>query len=195
MSFKTKKIRVFFPKKGPNKKALLALSNISRLPKEEAMRAYKKLLRTSTPLERKAISLHHKTLKKRMPILRTFNSLVEEYRLKNPKFKGIIIFGGTVKKHTPPTDLDFIFVGELPQKHKVEFTKRLYDTTGILPNLFPVEINLEKKPRQFEELLSIPYLSSPEEWTVQNFIGPISERRKIMSAYKSALKKIKPFRE
>jgi hypothetical protein len=194
-SFKTKKERVFFPRKGPNKKALLELSNIVRMEKGKAQEAYKRLLRTSNPEQRRSIMLHRKTMKNRMPIFNAFKSLVDKYRAEHPKFKGVIIFGGAVKKHTKPTDLDFIFVGELPQKQKVEFTKALYSATGILPNPFPVEINLNKNPKQFEELLSIPYLSAPEEWTVQNFVGPISERRKIVGAYKSALKKIKPFRE
>jgi|GEM_PF-1997251 len=194
MPFATKKVRKFFPRKGPEKKALMFLSNLARLPSEKAKRVYKKVLSSKKGVERTILARARKVFSSRKEIFSEFSSLVSEYRQKNPEFDGVIIFGGVVKKETSPTDLDFVFVGNLSDKEKSDFCSKLYKKFGVLPNPFPVKINLRSEKNPFDSLLSIPYLHAPEEWTVQNFVGPNSVRRKLMRAYQSSMKRIKPVR-
>jgi len=194
MSFVLKKVRKFFPKKGPEKKALMFLSNLARLPKGKASEVYKKVLSSKAGAEREVLVRTRKAFSSRKEIFSGFSSLVADFRKRNPNFEGVIIFGGVVKKPTPPTDLDFIFVGNLPDSEKKLFCSALHERFGIPPNPFPVKIDLHGKVNPFDSLLSVPYLHAPEEWTVQNFVGPNSARRKLMRAYNSSLKRIKPAR-
>ncbi len=191
-TFQLKKVRKFFPKKGPERKAFMFLSNLSKIDKRKVKEVYKKVLESKSSAERKVLIKSRKVFASRKEIFGSFSSLVNTYRAKEHSFWGVIIFGGVVKKSTPPTDLDFIFVGELSDKSKAEFCSTLYARTGVPPNPFPVEVNLEKNPKCFEQLLSIPYLHNPREWTVQNFVGPIEQKRKLVKAYNLALKRIKP---
>jgi len=188
MSFKTKKIRKMFPRKGPEKKTLMFLSNLLRIKGSKRKAIYKKVLKSKNASDRAILIKARKVASSRKNIFNSFSNLVKKYRDEYPSFEGVIIFGGVVKKETPPTDLDFIFVGELPQKAKKTFCDKLVNLTGVPANPFPVKINLREDPKQFEKLLSIPYLHAPEEWTVQNFVGPNQFRRKLLGAYKKALK-------
>jgi hypothetical protein len=190
--FKTKKYRKFFPKKGPEKKALMFLSSLSRLEPRKAKEVYKKVLKSKSGKEKRVLLDARKTFKSRQQIFMTFDSLVNRYRREEPGFWGVIIFGGLVKKPTPPTDLDFIFVGKLSDSARAAFCSELRAVTGVPPNPFPVELDLRVKHNRFEELLTVPYLHSPREWTIQNFVGPIEYKRELTRAFRSALKRVKP---
>lgn len=183
-----------FPKKGPERKSLMFLSNLLRLDPKRRKEVYKKVLKSKTGKERATLIHARKVASKRKEIFLKFDSLVREFSKRNPRFEGVIVFGGTVKKDTPPTDIDFIFVGTLPEKEKSIFTKELAKSLGIQANPFPVKIELDTNPKRWEDLLSTPYLHGPEEWTPQNFIGNDMFRRRIMRRYKSALKTSDIFR-
>jgi len=192
--FQQKKVRKFFPRKGPEKKALMFLSNLSRIPAKKRKAVYTKVLKSKSPEERRVLVKARKVFSSRRGVFRTFSSLVERFRAEEPSFQGVIIFGGVVKKDTPPTDLDFIFVGHISDRAKASFCDELYKSTGIPANPFPIKIDLSSDPRIFDKLISVPYLHFPEEWTVQNFVGPLSVKRALMKSYKGAFKRVKPYR-
>jgi predicted nucleotidyltransferase len=189
LSFKTKKVRKMFPRKGPEKKALHFLSNLLRVSPNKRKEVYRKVLKTKKGEERRTLIKARKVASQRKEIFQKFNSLVNEYISKYPNFEGVIIFGGVVKKETSPTDLDFIFVGKLPEKARANFSKELTSSLGVQANPLPVEIDLDSNPKRWEEILSIPYLHAPEEWTVQNFVGPDIYRRRLVNSFKKAMKK------
>ncbi len=172
MAFALKKVRKMFPKKGPERKALKFVSNIERMPKINRANIIKRFLKSKSISEKKVVLGVLKAYKKRAPLFSTFNDLVKDFRKANPLFDGVIIFGGIVKKKTAPTDLDFIFVGDLADLEKKRFCDLLYKKTGVPANPFPVKLNIRSNPNVFESLLTVPYLHSPQEWTVQNFVGP-----------------------
>lgn len=190
MAFAQKKVRKFFPKKGPEKKALMFLSNVSRIKKENRKSIYKKVLKSKNLNERKVLIKARRTFSSRKKIFNSFQVLVNDYRKKYPSFQGVIIFGGVVKKESNPTDLDFVFIGALPENAKKDFCNILCSKTNIPVNPFPVKIDVLSNPKIFNELLSIPYLHFPKEWTVQNFVGPIEIKRKLQKSYNLALKEI-----
>lgn len=191
MSFKTKKVRKMFPKKGPEKKALNFFADLVNAPENLRKNIYKKVLRRKKGKDKEEILKIRKTLKNRKIIFNEFQILVNEYKSKYADFNGVIVFGGVVKKHTSPTDLDFIFVGYLPKNAKANFCKALKEKTGVPANPFPINLKLSSKINPFERLLSIPYLHSPKEWTVQNFVGSNMDRRKLKYLFNSAYKKLK----
>lgn len=192
MAFEIKKVRKMFPKKGPERKALKFASNIERMPKIERGKIIKRFLKSKSVSERKVALSVLRTYKERAPLFGTFNELVKDFRKVNPSFSGVIIFGGIVKKKTAPTDLDFIFVGNLADSEKKRFCDLLSNKTGVPANPFPVKLDVVANPNVFESLLKVPYLHNPQEWTVQNFVGPNNIRRLLMNSYKRALKRINP---
>ena len=192
MAFALKKVRKMFPKKGPERKALKFASNLEQMPKEERANIIKRFLKSKSSSEKKVALGILKVYKGRAFLFGTFNELVADFRKANPLFDGVIIFGGVVKKKTAPTDLDFIFVGNLADSEKGRFCDLLSKKTGVPANPFPVKLDVRANPNIFESLLKIPYLHSPQEWTVQNFVGPNNIRRLLMKSYKRALKRITP---
>lgn len=183
-----------FPKKGAERKALMFASNVSNMPKEKRFGALRRFLKGKSVSERAVARSVLRTYKSRTKVFNTFNGLVSEFRKKNPSFEGVILFGGAVKKASPPSDLDFIFVGNLPNSEKKRFCNLLSQRTGIVANPFPVKIDVRSNPKVFDSLLSIPYLHNHREWTVQNFVGPLSAKRRLVKAYNSSLKRVKPAR-
>ncbi|MGI6589759.1 MAG: hypothetical protein ACOX1V_03815 [Candidatus Iainarchaeum sp.] len=188
------KVRKMFPKKGAERKALMFASNVGNLSKEKKFSALKGFLRKKSASERAVAKKVLRTYKSRTKIFNEFKGLVNEFRVKYPSFDGVIIFGGTVKKASKPTDLDFMFVGNLPSAEKKRFCELLSERTGIVANPFPVKIDVRSNPKAFDKLLSIPYLHSHREWTVQNFVGPISVKRMLTKSFKGSLKRVKPAR-
>lgn len=179
-----------FPKKGPEKKALFFLSNLLRLDNAKRKSVYKKVLKSKKSLEKSTLVRLRRTASSRRKVFLTMDSLVKDYVKKCPGFEGVIIFGGIVKKESPPTDLDFIFVGKLAEKDRRDFSNILQKELKIPTNPFPVEIDLNSNPKRWEELLSTPYLSSYREWVPQNFVGPDFFRRRLNRKFSSALKKV-----
>jgi len=190
--FVVKKVRKMFPKKGVERRALMFASNVGNLSEEKKFSALKSFLKNKSASKRVVAKKVLRAYKSRAELFNTFKSLVNDFRLKNPSFEGVIIFGGVVKKATPPTDLDFIFVGNLPHLEKKRFCDLLLEKTGVVANPFPVKIDIKSNPRVFDSLLSVPYLHNHREWTVQNFVGPLSVKRLLVKSYKGALKRVNP---
>lgn len=191
-SASVKKYRKYFPKKGPERKALMFLPNLLKAPKEKRAEIYKKVLARKKGIDRESLIKYRRVMKKRMSVFNSIDSTVKEFRQKNPRFVGVILFGGVGKKVTAPTDLDVMVVGELFPSEKKEFLRLLEQRTGLFPDTPAFTINPDKAKEVFLHYLSkeLPYFSSPREWTIQNFFGPVQAKRKIMLAFKSAQKQL-----
>ena len=191
------KVREYFPKKGPKRKALMFVSNLLQAPKSERQRIYAKVMRdkirSGKVKEASEIRTLVATARKRMSLFRTINSAVEEYRRTNPRFQGVILFGGTSKRTTAPTDLDVMVVGDLFPAEKKEFLKTLGSATKMVPDSPTFCITISNSKELFLQYLSkeLPYFSSEREWTIQNFFGPANVKRKIVAAFRSAVKELK----
>lgn len=189
---KPKKYRKYFPKKGPERKTLMFLPNLFNLPKEKASAIYKKVLREKKGIERKTLIDTRRVAKNRSLVFRGIKSAFEEFSKKNPNLKGVIVFGGATKKTTDPTDLDIILVGDLQTNQKREFLKLVESRTGLFPDAPNFTLTTQNAKEIFMMYLSkqSPYFSSPREWTLQNFIGPSSIKRQIISSFNYARKKL-----
>ncbi|MFA5357831.1 MAG: hypothetical protein WC308_02815 [archaeon] len=187
-----KKQRVYFPKRGPTRKSLMFLANLLKAPEEQRAKIYQKVLKSKKGVERAKLIEFRKALKSRKALFRTLDSIVKQFQSSNPKLEGIIIFGGIVKRPTPPTDLDIIIVGNLYPEEKRFLTKIIETRTGLVPDVPSFEISTHNAKAVFKTYLSkeIPYFSSPREWTVQNFFGSVEARRKIISSFKAAQKEL-----
>lgn len=191
-SHSVKKYRKYFPKKGPERKALMFLPNLLKAPKEKRAAIYKKVLARKKGADREALVKYRRIVKTRMGVFNSIDATVREFKKRNPRFVGVILFGGVGKKLTAPTDLDVMIVGELFPSEKKEFLRLLEQRTGLFPDTPAFTINPNKSKEMFLHYLSkeLPYFSSPREWTIQNFFGPVEAKRKIMKAFVSAQKQL-----
>lgn len=187
-----KKYRKYFPKKGAERKVLTLLPNLLSVPIGERKALYKKILSKKTGIEKERLVTYRRALKQRLPVLKSINQTVLEFQAKNPRFKGLILFGGVGKKLTPPTDLDVILVGELVPSEKKEFLNLLESRTGIFPDSTVFTLTPENARSSFLRYLSkeTPYFSSSREWTIQNFFGPVEVKRQIRAAFNYARKEL-----
>lgn len=187
-----KKQTVPFPKKGPNRKALMFLANLLKAPEGKRAAIYRKVLKSKKGAERGKLLEFRRALKSRKALFGTIDSAVREFQSTNPKLEGIILFGGTAKKTTPPTDLDIIIVGKLSPGERRNLLAVLQSRTGLVPNHPAFEISTGDAKAIFKKHLSkiSPYFSSHREWTVQNFFGSVETRRKIISSLKAAKKEL-----
>jgi len=186
------KPREFFPKKGAKRKALMFLPNLLRVRKEQRASIYRKVLKSKKGAERAKLIEMRKTLKSREGLFRVIDSTVQDYQSKNHHLEGVILFGGTAKRTTSPTDLDIILVGPLIPSEKKEFLNRLESNTKMVPDTPFFQITTENAKEVFKQYLSksLPYFSSQREWTIQNFFGPIQAKRKMIAAFSAAKKEL-----
>ncbi|MFH1588587.1 MAG: nucleotidyltransferase domain-containing protein [Candidatus Diapherotrites archaeon] len=197
------KRREFFPKKGIKRNFLMFIPELMRAPGNKSSIIKRFLLRKS-PEERKRVRELFKVFLTRKPVIDKLKFFVEEKRKSIPGFEGLIVFGGFAKKEYKPSEVDLFVVGNMPISERKGMNKEI---AFLLNRKIDLQTFNEERGKVIVNSLSsgnaerffrfvlfnpgIIGISFPDEWSVQNFIGPLEIKRKLKKAFEKVHKELK----